>query len=60
MCRILQRWDKRPDIPISETKRLVEILRGAGADVTMRYFQASHELTLADVESAREWLMTLR
>jgi len=41
-------------------KRLVEILRDAGADVTMRYFQASHELTLADVESAREWLMTLR
>jgi predicted esterase len=38
---------------------LVEILRDAGADVTMRYFQAGHELTLADVESGREWLMTL-
>jgi phospholipase/carboxylesterase len=60
MCRILHRWDKRPDIPISETKQLVEILRDAGADVTMRYFQAGHELTAADVESAREWLTTLR
>ena len=54
------RWDKRSVIPISETKRLVEILRDAGADVTMPYFQAGHELTLADVESGREWLMTLR
>jgi len=48
-----------PIIPTSETKRLVELLRGAGADVTMRYFQAGHELTPADVEAAREWLMTL-
>jgi predicted esterase len=49
-----------PIIPISETKRLAEILRDAGADVTMRYFPAGHELTPADVEGAREWLMTLR
>ena len=48
-----------PIIPTSETKRLVVLLRGAGADVTMRYFQAGHELTPADVEAAREWLMTL-
>jgi phospholipase/carboxylesterase len=49
-----------PIIPTSETKRLAELLRSAGADVTMRYFPAGHELTPADVESAREWLMTLR
>jgi predicted esterase len=48
-----------PIIPISEPKRLVEILRSAGADVTIRHFPAGHELTPADVESAREWLMTL-
>jgi len=47
-------------IPTSETKRLAELLRNAGADVTIRYFQAGHELTPADVESAREWMMTLR
>ncbi len=48
-----------PIIPISETNRLAEILRNAGADVTVRYFPAGHELTPADVEIAREWLMTL-
>jgi len=46
-------------IPMSETKALDELLRNAGADVTIRYFQAGHELTMADVESAREWLTTL-
>jgi predicted esterase len=46
-------------IPISETKALVELLRSAGTDVTIRYFQAGHELTMADVEKAREWLRTL-
>jgi predicted esterase len=45
-------------IPASETKRLAELLRGAGADVTIRFFQGSHELTRDDVKVAREWLMT--
>src|SRR6266700_7716581 len=45
-----------PIIPTSETKALDELLRNAGADVTIRDFQAGHELTMADVESAREWL----
>ena len=49
-----------PIIPISETKALAELLRNAGADVTIPYFQAAHELTMADVESAREWLTLLR
>ena len=44
---------------MSETKALDELLRNAGADVTIRYFQAGHEVTMADVESAREWLTTL-
>jgi predicted esterase len=34
-------------------------LRNAGADVAIRYVQAGHELTMADVEAAREWLTTL-
>jgi predicted esterase len=49
-----------PIVPTSETKRLAELLRNAGADVTMRYFPAGHQLTPADVESAREWLMSWR
>lgn len=48
-----------PIIPMSETKALAELLSNAGANVTTRYFKAGHELTTADVESAREWLMTL-
>ncbi len=47
-----------PIIPTSETKRLAELLRSAGADVTIRHFAAGHELTVVDVESAREWLMS--
>ena len=49
-----------PIVPTSETKRLGELLRNASADVTIRYFQAGHELTMADVEAAREWLTLLR
>src|SRR5947209_18016780 len=33
-----------PIIPTSETKRLAEGLRNAGANVTLRHFQAGHEL----------------
>jgi phospholipase/carboxylesterase len=49
--------DQDPIVPASETKRLAELLRGAGADVTLRYFPAGHKLTPADVEGAREWLI---
>ena len=45
-----------PIVPASETKELAELLRGAGADVTIRFFQAGHDLTQQDVEAARKWL----
>lgn len=48
-----------PIIPTSETKRLAELLRKAGADVTVRHFPAGHELTPDDVEAARDWLTVL-
>jgi phospholipase/carboxylesterase len=47
-------------VPASETKHLVELLRSAGADVTIRFFEACHELTRDDVDAAREWLTTLK
>jgi phospholipase/carboxylesterase len=47
-------------IPASGTKQLAELLRGAGAVVTIRFFQGGHELTHDDVEVAREWLRTLK
>ena len=49
-----------PIVAASETKELAEMLRGAGADVTIRFFQGGHALTPADVEVARDWLSTLK
>ena len=45
-----------PIVPSSETKQLTELLRAAGADVTIRFFQAGHELTPEDIDTARAWL----
>src|SRR5207248_3510516 len=44
-----------PIVPASETKQLTELLRGGGADVTIRFFQGGHEFTHDDVQAAREW-----
>jgi predicted esterase len=48
--------DQDPIVPIPETKRLAELLRRAGADVTIRFAKAGHGLTNDDLEAAREWL----
>ena len=48
--------DQDPIVPASETKRLAELLRRAGADVTIRFFNAGHGLTNDDVITARDWL----
>jgi phospholipase/carboxylesterase len=45
-----------PIVPASETKQLAELLRSAGADVTIQFFQGGHELTQADIQAAQEWL----
>lgn len=45
-----------PIVAASEAKQLTELLRGAGADVTIRFFQSGHELTPEDIHAAREWL----
>jgi predicted esterase len=45
-----------PIIPTSDTQRLVELLRDASADVTIRFFNAGHGLTNDDVTAARGWL----
>ena len=46
-----------PIIPTSETQRLVELLRKARADVTIRFFDAGHNLANNEIEIARDWLM---
>ena len=48
-----------PIIPSSETRRLVDLLRAAGADVTIRFLDAGHALTPADISLARDWLHKL-
>ncbi len=48
-----------PIVPVSETKKLAALLREAGVDVTIRFFQSGHELTPDDVDLAREWLRRL-
>jgi phospholipase/carboxylesterase len=49
-----------PIIPTSETQRLVELLRSAGADVTLRFFSVGHGLTNSEVETAGRWLKDLK
>ena len=51
--------DQDPIVPASETKSLVELLRRAGADVTIRFAKAGHGLTNGDLEAARDWLRAL-
>src|SRR5438067_4143614 len=51
--------DQDPIIPASEAQRLVELLRRAGAHVTIRFAKAGHGLTNDDLEAARHWLQAL-
>jgi phospholipase/carboxylesterase len=46
-----------PIIATSQTKQLAELLRSAGADVTIRFFEASHALTAGDIDAAHQWLI---
>ena len=52
--------DQDPIVPVSETKRLAELLRRAGADLTMHFAKAGHGLTNNDVETARHWIGELK
>ena len=51
--------DQDPIIATSEGQRLVDLLRDAGADVTIRFFHAGHGLTNGDLETAGQWLEAL-
>jgi predicted esterase len=51
--------DQDPIIPPSEAQSLVELLRRAKAEVTIRFFNAGHGLTNGDVVTARDWLEKL-
>jgi predicted esterase len=52
--------DQDPIVSASETKRLAELLRRAGADVTLHFAKAGHGLTNDDLEAARHFLGGLK
>ncbi len=43
-------------VPVSNVQHLAEMLGGAGADVTLHFAEAGHELTRAELGTARDWL----
>jgi predicted esterase len=43
-------------VPVAETDRLAELLRSGGADVTVKWQQAGHELVHTDLTQSRAWL----
>jgi phospholipase/carboxylesterase len=52
--------DQDPIVAAVETKNLAELLRRAGAKVTIRFANAGHGLTNVDLEAARHWLGALK
>jgi len=45
-----------PIVSVAETERLVALLGAAGAEVTLVWQQAGHQLVQTDLVRAREWL----
>ena len=52
--------DQDPIVPPTATKRLAELLRRAGTDVTIHFAKAGHGLTKNDLEAAHHWLGELK
>jgi predicted esterase len=48
-----------PIVPLEQTEKLESLLRSAGAEVTVAWQAAGHELTASDVSQARDWLASL-
>jgi predicted esterase len=51
--------DHDPIVPPSEAQRLVDLLRRAGANVTIRFTNATHGLTDVEVRTTKHWLEEL-
>ena len=45
-----------PIIPVENVERLTAMLRSAGADVTLRLEEASHQLVFDEIAAAKNWL----
>jgi predicted esterase len=53
---LLSNGRRDPIVPAAQAERLAVLLRDAGADVTVAWQPAGHELTPSDATAAREWL----
>ena len=49
-----------PIVSADESERLAKLFRETGADVTLVWQPAGHELTQGDVSAAREWLSRVK
>jgi predicted esterase len=54
---LLSNGQMDPLVSQEETERLAALLRSAGAEVTVSWQHAGHELTDRDIITAREWLV---
>ena len=45
-----------PIVPVENVERLAAVLREAGADVTLRFEEAGHQLVFAEIAAAKNWL----
>lgn len=53
---LLSNGRRDPIVPATQVTRLTDILRAAGAEVTVELQEAGHELTREAVDGARDWL----
>jgi phospholipase/carboxylesterase len=53
---LLSAGESDPIIPPASTSRLADLLRTAGADVTLKWYPTGHGLTSPDVRDATSWL----
>ena len=49
-----------PIVPKQEAERLFSLFRKAGAKVSLYWQNSGHELTIEDVQKAKEWLLPLQ
>ncbi len=56
---LISEGDHDPIVSAAKHERLAGLLRDAGADVTIRFFQSWPRADPDDVDLAREWLSKL-
>ena len=46
-----------PIVSRQEAEKLFGLFKGAGANVSVSWQESGHELTMDDIQKAKEWLM---